>query len=314
MTPAYQRQRNHQRARLHARSRPRRASTLVELLVAIPLMALLTALAVALLLSTQRAAQRADLTLAASHELRHAGAILAAELRPISARDLVAWSDTSIEFESTVGTGIACAGRGPRDRVELLPTTNADGARTSWISPAQVGDGVSLFLAPTDSIFAPLPHHSTLRATSSTRTCTRSPLIDSSAAPSARTITLALTGTLPANIGAGTPVRITRRIKYALYQSGPDWFLGRRERSAFGWDVIQPVAGPLHSARALGVVIKLRDAAGVTLRPGDTTAATLHLELRAPARLRPTSRSARTTITDSAIIDISLRTATSGVP
>ena len=314
MTPAYQRQRNHQRAQLHARSRTRRASTLVELLVAIPLMALLTALAVALLLTTQRAAQRADLTLAASHELRHASAILAAELRPTSARDLVAWSDTSIEFESTVGTGIACAGRGPRDRIELLPTTNADGARTSWISPAQVRDGVSLFLSPTDSSFAPLPHQSTLRATSSARTCTRSPLIDSSAVPSARTITLTLISTLPANIGAGTPVRITRRIKYALYQSGPDWFLGRRERSAVGWDVIQPVAGPLHSARALGVLIKLRDAAGVTLRPGDTTAATLHLELRAPARLRPTSRSARTTITDSAIIDITLRTATSGLP
>lgn len=314
MTTAYQRQRNHQRAQLHARSRPRRASTLVELLVAIPLMALLTALAVALLLSTQRAAQRADLTLAASHELRHAGAILAAELRPISARDLVAWSDTSIEFESTVGTGIACAGRGPRDRIELLPTTNADGARTSWTSPAQVGDGVSLFLAPTDSIFAPLPHQSTLRATSSTRTCTRSPLIDSSALPSAQTVTLTLIGTLPANISAGTPVRITRRIKYALYRSGPDWFLGRRERSTSGWDVIQPVAGPLLSARALGVVIKLRDAAGTTLRPGDTTATTVHLELRAPVRLTPSSRSAPTTLTDSATIDITLRTATSGLP
>ena len=304
--------RTHLPPRHSAPPTPRHASTLVELLVAIPLMALLTALAVALLISAQRAAQRADHTLAASHELRHAGAVLAAELRPLSARDLVTWSDTSIEFESTVGTGIACAGRGRRDRIELLPTTSADGARTSWVSPAQAGDGVSLFLAPTDSILTPLPHQSTLRTTSSTHTCTRSPLIDSSADPSAKTVTLKLVDTLPTGIAAGTPVRITRRIHYALYQSGPDWFLGRRELSPAGWDITQPVAGPLLSARAFGIVIKLRNAAGATLLPGDTTAATVHMELRAPARLTPTARSARTTLADSATIDITLRTATSG--
>jgi len=275
-------------------------------------MALLTALAIALLLSTQRAAQRADHTLAASHELRHASAVLAAELRPLSAHDLVSWSDTSIEFTATVGTGIACAGRGPRDRIDLLPTTDTDGARTSWISPAQTGDGITLFLAPTDSTLAPRPYQSILRSTTSTRACARSPLIDSSANPSARTVTLRLTDTLPANVAAGTPVRITRRIHYALYQSGPDWFLGRRELSQNGWDITQPVAGPFLPPRALGVVIKIRNAAGATLLPGDTTAATLHLELRAPTRLTSARRAPRTTPVDSAIVDIALRTANNG--
>ncbi len=292
--------------------RRRRASSLLELLVAIPIMALLTAVAIALLISTQRAAQRTDHTLAASHELRHAGAVLAAELRPLAARDVVIWTDTSIEFTATVGTGIACAGRGPRDRIDLLPTTDTDGARTSWISPAQPGDGISLFLAPIDSILAPLPHQSTLGTTVATRACALSPLIDSSANPTAKTVTLRLTNTLPTDIAVGSPVRITRRIHYSLYQSGPDWFLGRRELSPTGWSVTQPVAGPLLAARALGLVIKLRNSAGATLLPGDTTAATVHLELRAPVRLTPTARSSRTILIDSATVDITLRTANSG--
>lgn len=326
MTPAYERRRHAAdmgkprgmskracpRDIQSSRARARRASTLLELLVAIPIMALLTALALALLLSTQRAAQRADRTLATSHELRHATAVLAAEIRPLSAGDLVAWSDTSIEFESTVGTGIACAGRAPRDRIDLLPTTDADAARTSWISPAQTGDGVSLFLASIDSTLAPQPHRSTLRSTTSSRACIHSPLVDSSADPTASTVTFRLVDTLPTDVAAGSPVRITRRIHYALYQSGPDWFLGRRELAPSGWSITQPVAGPLLSARGLGLVIKLRSTNGATLLSGDTTAATAHLELRAPARLTPSPRAPRTTLVDSAIVDIALRTASSG--
>ena len=320
MTRTAERTQHHARRPAHhridggAQRRAHRASTLLELLVAIPIMALLTALAITLLISTQRAAQRTNHALAASHELRHAGAVLAAELRPLSARDLVFWSDTSIEFTATVGTGIACAGRGPRDRIDLLPTTDSDGARTTWISPAQTGDGISLFRASVDSIVAPLPQQSTLRSTASTRACTHSPLVDSSTDPSAKTVTLRLTNTLPTDVAAGSPVRITRRIHYALYQSGPDWFLGRRELSPTGWDVTQPVAGPLLAARALGLVIKLRNSAGATLLPGDTTAATVHLELRAPARPTSSQRAARTTPVDSAIVDITLRTASSGAP
>ncbi len=291
----------------HQHPLERNGSTLVELLAALPIMALLTALAIALLLSTQRAAQRTDRTLAVSHELRHAGAVLAAELRPLSAQDLVTWSDTSVEFESTVGTGIACAGRGPGDRIDLLASTAADPARTSWISPAQPGDGVTLYLAPPDSVLAPRPHQSSIRSTANTAACAHSPLVDSAANPLAPTITLRLIGTLADAIAAGTPVRITRRIQYALYQSGTDWFLGRRELGTGGWSIIQPVAGPLLSARALGVVIKLRNAGGITLLPGDTTAAVVHIELRAAAHVVPTGAAPKALIPDSAFVDVTLR-------
>ncbi len=288
-------------------ARPHNGGALLELLVAIPILALLATIAVALLLNAQRAAQRTDQTLAVSHELRHASAVLAAAFRSLTPHDLIAWSDTSIEFESTIATGIACNGRGARDRVELIAASSADAARAHEGMPIQPNDRVTAYTATLDSTLAPTRLIGTVRTAFASSTCAGSPLIDSSPDPAARTLTLRLVDTLPRALVAGSPVRITRVIRYALYRSGTAHFLGRRERNALGWDVTQPVAGPLLSASARGLQIVVRSATGVPLLSGDTTAALLHVELRAAARITPRAASAPTTRVDSTILELALR-------
>lgn len=285
----------------------RTGSALVELLVALPLLALLASVSLVLLLGAQRAAQQSDRTLTASHELRHATAVLAAALRPLSAHDVVTWSDTTIEFVATVGTGIVCDGRGPRDRIQLVAASTADPARAHTHSPPQSGDDITVFLAATDTGLTPRPHNAHVQSASSSNHCLASPLIDSSPDVGARTMTVRLSDTLPANAVVGTPARISRHVRYTLYKSGTSYFLGRQERDNSGWDITQPVAGPLQPPSALGLLVQIRDRHNATLVPGDTGAAVIRIELRAPARVVPRGRTGRTTIIDSTAIELSLR-------
>ncbi len=294
----------------------RTGSTLVELLIALPLLALVGAVAIMLLLSAQRATQHADRQLTNAHELRQAQAVLASEFRALAATDLVAWSDTSIDLHSTIGVGIACNGRGARDHVDLLAERTTDPLRTSWTSTAQPDDEVRLFVStPTSttsgSIRGSLPHpyRATLRSLTLGRACARSPLVDSSTNPSAQTRTLWLRDSLPANLLAGSPVRVVRLVRYSLYQTGGEWFLGRKERNAAGWDVVQPVAGPLRSPGGRGLVLEVRDANATAVASGDTTARLIHIELRSPTRPSTGPNATRTTSIDSAIVDITLRAA-----
>ncbi len=288
-------------------SAARPGGALLELVVAIPLLALLATVAVTLLLNAQRAAQRADQTLAVSHELRHASAVLANALRPLTPHDLLAWTDTSIEFESTIATGIACNGRGARDRVDLIAAASVDVARAHESMPIQPNDQLVVFASTLDSTLAPVRLSATVHSRAPSTACAGSPLVDSSPDPGARTITVRLTDSIPRPITAGSPVRITRTVRYLLYQSGTFHFLGRRERNALGWDVTQPVAGPLLSATARGVRVVVRSAAGTPLLSGDTTAALVHVELRATARLTPRKASAAIARVDSTILDVALR-------
>jgi type II secretory pathway pseudopilin PulG len=294
--------------RLNAFTSRRAGTTLVELLIALPLLALVGAIALMLLLSAQRATQHADRLLANTHELRQASAVLESELRSVAATDLIAWSDTSIDLQSTIGAGIACNGRGTRDRVDLLPERSTDPLRTAWSATAQPDDELRVYLNAS-SATDPRAFRASIRSLAYGRACAGSPLVDSSADPSAQTRTVMLRDPLPASLLAGYPVRIVRLVRYALYQSGGEWFLGRRERSATGWDVVQPFAGPLLPPAAGGLRLQVRDANAAPIAPGDTTARLIHLELRSPARSVAGPNATRRSAIDSAVIDITLRAA-----
>ena len=87
-----------------------------------------------------------------------------------------------------------------------------------------------------------------------------------------------LRDSLPGQVEEGTPVRVLRRTRYALYRSGDGlWYLGRRNRDAVGWTVIQPVVGPLLGAAARGVTFTVTDGAASALASGQPGAAAMHV-------------------------------------
>jgi hypothetical protein len=128
--------------------------------------------------------------------------------------------------------------------------------------------------------------------------------------PAGPRLLLAVTGVaaLPPGLAAGTPVRVTRRVRWSLYRaSDRRWWLGVREQAATSGALaaVQPVAGPLRpwsadSTRS-GAAFLYSDAGGGALSPGaaDTRAiARIHVLLRAdslPSRAAPGARLTRDT-------------------
>ena len=78
-----------------------------------------------------------------------------------------------------------------------------------------------------------------------------------------------MSGTPPAATPSpGTPIRVTRPLRYSLYRaSDAQWYLGEREWSnaSARLSTIQPVAGPFLAAASGGVVFRYSDSLGRTL-------------------------------------------------
>ncbi len=294
-------------------TRMRQGTGLLEVLVALPLMALLGIVAVQLLLGAHRQIVHADGMLGATREVRHSTGILAAELRVLKPRDLVIWSDTAVEFNGTVGVGLSCAARLGRAQLLLVGADSvmsaSDPRATVWNQPPQAGDQVSVWLSgssPADSLRTA---SGIVRAVSRGTECDGSPLVRGR---TAETVRIALVDSIAGDVATGAPVRISRRTRYSLYRAGDgDWFLGRRSQGLLGWDVVQPVAGPLLSPRDRGLVIRMYDAQGALVDSASGTApARVRIEVRAPRR---SGRAApRVTTIDSMQVDVALRADRSG--
>ena len=296
-----------------------RGSTLLDVLVALPLIALLGIVAVQLLLTVHRSVIRTDGQLGATRELRHGANVLSSELRGLRPRDLIAWADTAVEFDATVGMGVTCAVSADKMNVDIVAAdadaaasvvaNGADALSATWNHPPQAGDRALVFIAgatPADSIRGV---EIGVRSVTSGANCALSPISGLRGTGSER---IELNAPIVGALAIGTPLRLIRRTRYSLYRaSDGDSYLGRRTLGPTGWDVIQPVAGPLLPARALGMVVTVRDTTGATLSDAVARApARVGVALRAPRKAGRAT--AATILTDSTLIEIALRGARGG--
>jgi type II secretory pathway pseudopilin PulG len=287
----------------------RAGNTLIELLVALPIAAILGAVAVAQLLNTHQLARQLNSSSEIARELRQAGEVIASEIRPLSAADLIAWSDTAIEFHALIGSGVVCA-LPTRNALDLLPLSGSDVLRTSWFATPQTGDNI--WTIPADSEPAPRAQRwemSTLQSVGATPSsaCATLPLLSAGTGNGSPAQRLTLTATLPHGPEAGALVRITRHVRYSLYRaSDRQWYLGRKSFDHGGWTTIQPVAGPLQSAVDKGLLLQVRDSVANIIPSGDTrTPHTIAFAMHATSRWMRTA--AQYGVADSLTLNISLR-------
>lgn len=228
------------------------AETLIALVVAGTLVA-----ALARLLAVGYA-QDADLRsrLAARHAARDAAAVLHGEAEFVSASsgDLPVLTDSSLVVRAMRAAGVVCGVRnGP---VLVLRESSFTGARA--VDP--VRDSALAFLDAAAPWSAPLGWVGARVAAAGAAPC------DDGAAG----IRLALTAgdSLLNSAPVGTPVRTFELAEYRAYRDAAgEWWLGVRTRSASGWAVISPVAGPLAPG---GMVLEALDSAGLPAVAGTT--------------------------------------------
>lgn len=303
----------------------RRAFTLLEVLLSLPLMALLAIVTVHLVLSIHRQVLSSDAVVLTTRELRQGANVLAAEWRTLHPSDLVAWTDTSIEFQGTVAVGTICSSLTPRRSLAVLADNAAAMSASSPLTTQvhqsiQPGDLAHLWIpgrTPLDSLRDTVVH---VAAVSHSTDCTRSVLGHASLG----SLRITLGDSLTAMPAFGTPVRLTRRTRYSLYRSGDgQWYLGRRTLGSAGWDVIQPVSGPLRAPRDSGLVLSLwttrgnRMASNGAMMPGAVVRNAV-LDSLLPVRIRMHMRAlrlagngtSRQPATDSLSIDVTLRSFT----
>lgn len=238
--------------------------TLLELLVALGLLAILLG---AVLGALARDA-RSHLALAARAEARaqlQAGAFaLARDLRSLSPRagDLppTLAHDTAVQIRALQMTATVCDTAGT---LAIRQDARADGAPPA---PTRLpGAGDSAWMLVEDST----PRWQGARVIAALR----APAACASAPPGGGTpLLLGVDAPPDWRPAVGTHLRITRRARWSIYAGADGWQLGHREWNASlgRFDAVQPVVGPLQPPAGAdpGLRIAYRDSLGATIAPG----------------------------------------------
>lgn len=225
----------------------RQGFTLVEMLVVMVLLTIIGGSLMGVLAKQQRFYQGTSDLGDLRSQLRQAEAVMSNDLRGLSSvgNDITAMTDSSIDFNYTIGSSIACAK--PGNTITLPPSTLANGTTlTSWIQAPEVGDTVYVFddgTSTATSLDDTWPKYAITGIDSTTGGCASYTTAGDAASYS---WIITLNGNASGTILAGAVVRFVRPAHYSLYRSTGDnlWYLGYTCPTCSTGGTILPVAGP----------------------------------------------------------------------
>jgi hypothetical protein len=255
----------------------RRGTSLVELVIALALAGLVLGTAAASLLRQQRSARWVGALGGSESQMRPLAQLLPAELAPLDAAagDVAAGeaSDSTLQLRAVVASSLACDSAAA---VVVLVPDAAPGVAIAGVARAPVA-GDSVWLHPSDSVG--WLSRRVVGVTRASTGCSAPPALAGGA------YRLALDA--PADVPGGTPLRVTRQERYAVYKAGDGrWYLGIRAWSAStgSFAAPQPLAGPFVRSVPGGGITGFRyfDSAGAPLVPDGSNE-------RAIARVRVSS-------------------------
>jgi prepilin-type N-terminal cleavage/methylation domain-containing protein len=225
--------------------RDRSGFTLVELLIVLVLLTIVGGTLMRMVSNQQRFYKGTYDLIELRSQLRQAEAVMTSDLRGLSTPggDVVAITDSSMDFRYTIGSSISCT-TPAGSTIIIPPLTTANGnTLTNWLSMPQAGDTAYVFdeNANTTSSGDDLwrPYELSGDPVVGGGTC--------AAAYNAQSAgySILMTNGISATILQGAPIRFVRRAHYSLYQSGNDnnWYLGYA-CTACGTTTVSPIAGP----------------------------------------------------------------------
>ena len=260
-------QRQH-RLRAHART----GFTLAETLVVLVLLGIVGASLMGVLSKQQAFYQGSGDIIELRTQLRQAQAVIGNDLRGISSPggDIAAMTDSSIDFDYTIGVSVACAAPAGNSTV-IIPVSGAltnGNTLTSWLTLPLNGDQAYVFDEGADSTSASDDVWQKYAVTNVAPGGT--PCDASFNAPTGLSLTLA--SGVSTTILDGAAIRFVRRVHYSLYQSSNDhlWYLGYCNNACSVSNPINPIAGPFQAYLAS----TSPDTSGIRITYHDSTGAT----------------------------------------
>lgn len=277
--------------------RRRRGMTLIEIMISLVLLGIVSGVIMRVIMRQQRFYQGVNQIMTQRSQLRQATSILPVDLRSLSSvgDDIIAATDSSIEFMVNVGTGAVCSVIDNK-QVALPPDTLASGQDiTDWFGYGRPNPDDndlkytvyiyddSVTLGNEDDYWKQYDlkevHQDGSQCLTTYATVAdagkQRPILEVS---DPLGFTDPVTGgPLSQYIGVGAPVRVTRRVKYALYQAADGkWYLGfaRMLKSTGAYEALSPVSGPYDPyGSAAGVAFRYYDVDGTEIASGGNKAA-----------------------------------------
>jgi len=302
-----------------ARLRTRGGFTLIEVMVVALLLAIVGGTLMSVLSRQQRFYRgTADITELRS-QLRQASAIMSNDLRGVSpiGTDIVAMTDSSIDFRYTMGTSIAC--KIPTLTTIILPplTLTSGATLTSWATRPDAADSVYVYDERDTTNFADdaWNRFGIASLSDSTGACNAVYTQAADNASASYTLRLSASGpTLSSTVRQGVVVRFVRLAHYSLYRwTDGRWYLGYCTRQCNTSSTsMQPIAGPFNAYSAAtpttnGISLTYYDQTGATTNT-PANVARISILLRGQSRqLINISGLARGAYTDSIRVDVAVR-------
>jgi prepilin-type N-terminal cleavage/methylation domain-containing protein len=306
----------------HRTRRTRRTArggfTLVELLVALVLLAVIGGTLGTLLVSQYRIFNRTRGATQMQRDLRTGLGLLPMDLRGASRAggDLTALTDTAIYLRATIGSSIVCT-RPLANVIALPPLNGARADLTQWHTQPKPGDIALLYdewdrAGPEDDRWLPFVIQAISESTSD---CIGTPFTDGTLDPpsSKPRYRVTLDANPPATVLPGMPVRFLRPTRYSLYLPGTDpdaWYLGYRELVQGTWTAIEPIAGPFEPPRGTtsGVRFTYFDTLGAVMTtPAADRVGRIDLSFRTRSLLRNAGTRDSLVLRDSVSVRVALR-------
>ena len=270
--------------------------TLIEIMISLVLLSIVGGVIMRVIMRQQRFYQGVNQIMTQRGQLRNATAVLPVDLRSLSSigDDIIAATDSSMEFWVNVGTGAVCSVVDNK-QVAMPPATLWSGqVITSWNGydePQPATDDVaysvyiyndSSTLGNEDDAWKKYTltdiHHDASKCLATFTTAgdlgQMRPILEVTD-PLSKTDPVT-GGPLSQYIGVGAPVRVVKRVRYALYQaSDGKWYLGFSQflKSTSDYGALSPVSGPYDpyasgSGTASGFAFRYYDVDGNEIASG----------------------------------------------
>jgi prepilin-type N-terminal cleavage/methylation domain-containing protein len=217
-------------------SRQRGGFTMIELLIVVSLLGIIGTMLTTILVRQQRFHRAVASVTDSRARMRDIATIMPTDLRSISTagKDLLAISDTSMQFRAFVGASVLCR-YASNTVIELPPKVLASGnVLTAWINPPAPNDIAYLYDegaqgGNVDDSWQPFTISDTASATNPLWCpSTNVPAYATAADNAARRyqITLA-TAPSQVSITVGAPIRFAREVRYSIYAADDgQWYVG----------------------------------------------------------------------------------------
>jgi hypothetical protein len=269
--------------------------TLVEIMISLVLLGIVSGVLMRVILRQQRFYQGVNQIMTQRGQLRQATSILPVDLRSLSSvgNDIIAVSDASIEFMVNIGTGVVCQVVNGA-KVVLPPENLVSGQKlTSWYGYGLPPVGATVYIYNDSNVVGNEDDRwqkFTLTGATTDKTLCLASFTKIGDLGQDRTVLTLVSATgepddpvrlgpVSQHIDIGAPVRVLKRVKYALYQaSDGQWYLGFADWNAAtsAYNDLEPVSGPYDpytsSVGTSGLGFRYYDVDGIEIAAGADSA------------------------------------------